>query len=201
MKSYPVNGKLFIHDSGTIAKAEDYGTFSISQDSSVVYGGTWTYTLDLNSVQNIDNQTVKDKISYLGVDGYFKIININTTISGASTTLSVSIDSSQQSYITFYDNIIENYVTNTNIINVVTNYTNEILENNKKREINVLKPRYLQQFIRDTRNIMTYKKSSQTIEDEKGNNIIITENIRNSDTYGSIFYRPNPTEIIINELA
>lgn len=199
--NYTVNGKLFIYDSATITKTENYGTFSINLDSSVDYGGTWTYTLDLNSIQNIDNQTIKDKISYIGLDGYFKIINVNTTVSGASTSLSISIDSSQQAYITFYDNILNNYVTRTNITSIVTNYTNEILENNKKREINVLKRRYLQQFIRDTRNIMTYKKSSQTIRDENDNDIIRTENIRNSDPYGATFYRPEPTEIIVNEIA
>jgi VCBS repeat-containing protein len=198
--NYTVNGKLFIYDSTTVSKTEDYGLFSVELDSNVDYGGTWTYTLNLNSIQNIDNETVKDKISFIALDGYLKTININITISGENISLSTSINSTQQSYVTFYDNIINNYVTNTNITSIVTNYTNEIIENNRKREINVLRQRYLQQFIRDTRNIMTYKKSSQVIKDKNGNNIIKTENVRDSNTYGSTFYRPNPTGIIVNEI-
>jgi hypothetical protein len=198
--NYTVNGKLFIHEASTISKTEDYGTFTIEANSNLNYGGTWTYNLNSNYFENSDDVTVDDKISYIAVDGYLKTIKINTSISNGNITLTVSIDSTQQSYLTFYDNKLGNYVTNRNITSIVTNYENEILENNKKREINVLKRRYLQQFIRDTRNIMTYKKSSQTIRDENDNDIIKTENVRNSNTYGSTFYRPNPTQVIVNEL-
>lgn len=199
--NYTVNGKLFIYDISTISRKEDYGTFEINIDSNLNYGGTWTYSLNLSSIQNLDNTTVKDTISYIALDGYVKVISINIMVSGGSITLSVSLNSTQKSYITVYDNLIKNYVTNTNITSIVTNYENEILENNKKREINVLKRRYLQQFIRDTRNIMTYKKSSQTIRDENNDDIIKTENLRESNPYGSTFYRPNPTETIVNEIV
>ena len=199
--SYEVNGNLLIHDISTVDTTENYGSFILNQDFSVGYGGTWTYSLDLNSIENISEGTVSDKISFIALDGYYKIININTTISSGSTVLSTTIDSTQQSYITFYDNKTGNYSTRRNITSIVTNYGNEILENNKKRQINVLKRKYLQQFIRDTRNIMTYKKSSQLVEDSNGNDIIRTENVRESNTYGSTFYRPSPSEIIVNELA
>lgn len=198
---YQVNGNLIIHDIGTLNTTENYGTFSIVQDSSVGYGGTWTYSVDINSIQEISDNTVSDTISFIALDGYLKVININTTVSGASTTLSISIDSTQQSYITFYDNKTGSYNTKRNITSIVTNYGYEILQNNKKREINVLKRRYLQEFIRNTRNIMNYKKSSQLVEDANGNEIIRTENVRDSNTYGSTFYRPEPTEVIINEIA
>lgn len=198
---YKVDGNLYIHDITTINLTNNYGTFQILPDSNVGYGGTWTYSLDLNSLENISEQTVSDKISYIAVDGYLKRISIKINVSSGSTTLSYSIDSSQQSYITFYDNKTESYKTKTNIVRIVTNYDYEILKNNKKREINVLKREYLQQFIRDTRNIMTYKSSSQIVDDANGNDIIRTENVRDSDTYGSTFYRPEPTEVIVNELA
>lgn len=198
---YKVDGNLYIHDITTLNLTNDYGSFTILPDSNVGYGGTWTYSLDLNSIKNLNNQTVIDKISYIATDGYLKIISIKTNISSGSTTLSYSIDSTQQSYITFYDNTTNSYKTKTNIVSAVTNYGYEILENNKKREINVLKRQYLQQFIRDTRNIMTYKSSSQIVVDSNGNSIIRTENVRENDTYGSTFYRPEPTEVIINELA
>jgi len=59
-------------------------------------------------------------------------------------------------------------------IRVVTNYEYESLENEKKRSIDILRPTYLQQFLNDIRNEMTYKRSSQFINDK----LIKTENTR-----------------------
>mgnify|MGYP001349727947 CR=1 FL=1 len=56
----------------------------------------------------------------------------------------------------------------------VTNYEYEISENEKKRSINILRPTYLQQFLNDIRNEMTYKRSSQFVNDK----LIKTENTR-----------------------
>jgi hypothetical protein len=66
----------------------------------------------------------------------------------------------------------------TNIINIanpvigVSNYEYEVLKNNEKRGIYVLKPIYLQQVLNDTRKAMTYDKSSQYVNDK----LIKTEN-------------------------
>ena len=59
-------------------------------------------------------------------------------------------------------------------IRVVTNYEYESSENEKKRSISILRPIYLQQFLNDIRNEMTYKRSSQFINDK----LIKTENTR-----------------------
>jgi len=56
----------------------------------------------------------------------------------------------------------------------ISNYDYEIRKNNEKRSIYVLKPRYLQQVILDTRKEMTYDKSSQYVD----NRTIKTENTR-----------------------
>jgi len=56
----------------------------------------------------------------------------------------------------------------------ISNYEYEVLKNNKKRTIYVLKPIYLQQIINDTRKAMTYDKSSQYVNDK----LIRTENTR-----------------------
>jgi CRISPR/Cas system CMR-associated protein Cmr3 (group 5 of RAMP superfamily) len=48
-------------------------------------------------------------------------------------------------------------------IKEVSNYEYEILENEKKRKILILKPQYLSVFINDMKNIMTYDESSQYI--------------------------------------
>ena len=56
----------------------------------------------------------------------------------------------------------------------ISNYEYEVRKNDKKRDIYVLKPSYLQQVINDTRKAMTYDKSSQYVNDK----LIRTENTR-----------------------
>ena len=56
----------------------------------------------------------------------------------------------------------------------ISNYEYEVRKNNKKRDIYILKPAYLQQVINDTRKAMTYDKSSQYVNDK----LIRTENTR-----------------------
>lgn len=195
-----IKGNLFITSLDTIKTTENYGTFLINQKPNTVYGGTWKYILNEDSIEK--NQTVSDKISFVSKDGYLKTITINiSTDESKNATLTYNLDSSQQSYITFYDNKTNSLITRTNITVQVTNYGNEILKNNEKRNINVLKPRYLQEFIRDTRNVMQYKKSSQLITDENDKKIIRTENVRNYDNVGRTFERPAPSEVIVNILA
>jgi hypothetical protein len=59
----------------------------------------------------------------------------------------------------------------------ISNYEYEVLKNNKKRTIYVLKPIYLQQVLNDTRKAMTYDQSSQYVN----NKTIKTENTRASN--------------------
>jgi hypothetical protein len=67
-----------------------------------------------------------------------------------------------------------------NIVNIpnpvvgISNYEYEIQKNNEKRSIYVLKPRYLQQVLTDTKKAMTYDQSSQYVSDR----LIRTENTR-----------------------
>lgn len=49
-------------------------------------------------------------------------------------------------------------------IKEVTNYEYEVLENEKKRKILILKPQYLSVFISDMKNIMKYDESSQYVD-------------------------------------
>jgi hypothetical protein len=46
----------------------------------------------------------------------------------------------------------------------VSNYEYEVLENEKKRKILILKPEYLAVFISDMKNIMKYAESSQYVD-------------------------------------
>ena len=58
----------------------------------------------------------------------------------------------------------------------ISNWEYETLENKKKSSIYLLKKQYLQQFLNDMRDIMTYQKSSEY----KNEKLIQTENTRNT---------------------
>ena len=75
--------------------------------------------------------------------------------------------------VSYYD---ERNITTTpsDTVRGVTYYEYEVKENEKKRNIFVLRAEYLQQFLNDIRNEMTYKRSSQYVN----NKLIKTENTR-----------------------
>lgn len=58
----------------------------------------------------------------------------------------------------------------------ISNYVYETRKNDAKRSIFLLKPSYLQQFLNDMRDIMTYQRSSQYVDSR----LIKTENTRNT---------------------
>jgi hypothetical protein len=49
-------------------------------------------------------------------------------------------------------------------IKEVTNYEYEVLENEKKRKIQILKPQFLSVFMSDMKDIMKYDESSQYLD-------------------------------------
>ena len=70
----------------------------------------------------------------------------------------------------------ENINAELNPVRGVTYYEYESILNEEKRNIDVLRSEYLQQFLNDIRNEMTYKRSSQFVNDK----LIKTENTRNT---------------------
>ena len=76
--------------------------------------------------------------------------------------------------VTFFDDGINQQVTRTNIASPITNYMHEQKLNDKKREIFLLKPEYINLMIDDLQEIMTYKKGSTQFLDRtliQGDNI------------------------------
>ena len=67
----------------------------------------------------------------------------------------------------YYDNVLGSYQTKsgTNVRTGVSHYEYETSENNKKRQIQILRLEYLQQFLNDFRDIMVYDKSSQYVDE------------------------------------
>ena len=72
---------------------------------------------------------------------------------------------------------IENPLENINPVTGVSNYEYEVIKNNQKRSIYILKPSYLQQAINDIKKAMTYDRSSQYVNDK----LIKTQNTRVSN--------------------
>lgn len=64
-----------------------------------------------------------------------------------------------------------------NPVTGVSNYEYEVIKNDKKRSIYILKPSYLQQAINDIKKAMTYDRSSQYVNDK----LIKTQNTRVSN--------------------
>ena len=68
----------------------------------------------------------------------------------------------------------DDYTLTLNPVAGISNYEYEVIKNNKKRSIYLLKPGYLQQFLNDMREQMLYDRSSQYISED----LIATENTR-----------------------
>jgi len=64
-----------------------------------------------------------------------------------------------------------------NPVTGISNYEYEVIKNDKKRSIYILKPSYLQQAINDIKKAMTYDRSSQYVNDK----LIKTQNTRVSN--------------------
>ena len=117
--------------------------------------------------EKYDNETVL----YSGIHHYEanEVKTSNNDIIIASGTR-VSVGQS----VSYFDDGLENQVVVTDIALPVTNYTFEENENNKKREIFLLKPIYLSVVFDDLEKIMKYKEGSTQFLDEtlvKGDDI------------------------------
>jgi len=111
------------------------------------------YGTDLNAVHHYETTEVKDSRGRLILPAG-KVVDSTFTIPNPSNPLATL-----------------------NPVTGVSNYEYEVAKNNEKRGIYVLKPRYLQQVVTDTRKAMTYDKSSQYVD----NKLIRTENTRASN--------------------
>jgi hypothetical protein len=111
------------------------------------------YGNDLNSVHHYETTEVKDSQDRLILPAG-KIVDSNFTIPNPSSPTSTL-----------------------NPVIGISNYEYEVRKNNEKRSIYVLKPRYLQQIILDTRKEMNYDKSSQYVNGR----LIKTENTKASN--------------------
>ena len=76
--------------------------------------------------------------------------------------------------VTFYDDGLQKEITISNVATPITNYTYEEKLNNRKRIINILKPKYLNIVFDDLEEMMQYKEGSTQYVSEtlkRGDNI------------------------------
>ncbi len=139
----------------------------LSNRDLYVYAENKYTTANLNDIHHYETIEVRDAKGRL-ILPKGQIVDANFTIKqtpGASYT-----------GIRTYGNISYN-PDSTGAINPVigvTNYEYEVKRNEDKREIFILKPSYLQQFLNDMRVIMNYDESSEYVN----NKLIRTENTR-----------------------
>jgi hypothetical protein len=122
------------------------------------------YGEDLNAIHHYETKEVRDSQDRLILPAG-KVVDANFTVSYYENEKVYTNDNSILGADVLY---IANPVVG------VTNYEYEVSKNNDKRSIYVLKPRYLQQVLLDTRKEMTYDVSSQYVN----NKTIKTENTR-----------------------
>jgi hypothetical protein len=106
------------------------------------------YGEELNDIHHYETKEVKDSMNRLIIPSG-KIVDSNFTIPKPGSPTETL-----------------------NPIVGISNYEYEVRKNNEKRSIYVLKPRYLQQVLNDTRKAMTYDRSSQYVNEK----LIKTEN-------------------------
>tara|TARA_X000000368_G_scaffold362997_1_gene307924 strand:+ start:62 stop:799 length:738 start_codon:yes stop_codon:yes gene_type:complete len=135
-------------------------------------------TAKMNEVHHYETKEIRDELNRLIlpegliVDDEFKIDGPGKKyrVSGAAPiTWKLVAD---EGNITLTNDELS--VATDNIAYPVTNFDYEIIENEKKRKIDLLRPEYVQQFLLDFREIMRYDRNSQYISDK----LIGTENTR-----------------------
>jgi hypothetical protein len=136
---------------------------NVSKDSLIIKSSAAGNNISTNDELVIDGQ-------------YIPVVSVtsNTIENTKNITLSSPIPTNISKGSTLTFKVRNTVLIETNPVVGISNYEYEVRKNDDKRGIYVLKPRYLQQVLNDTRKAMTYDKSSQYINSR----LIRTENTR-----------------------
>ena len=129
------------------------------------------YGTEINSVKFYETKEIKDSKGRLIVPAG-EVVDRNYKLPKPDVD-----DLPTQSYVKYYDEDTNSYVTVQNITVPVTNLEYETRKNDLKREIRVLKKQYLEMFLNDMRVEMKYKPlASQYVTEylKRGENLRIT---------------------------
>ena len=129
------------------------------------------YGTDLNAVHHYETIEVRDNKGRLILPAGQRVdqnFTIPTPYDASATNFYIGVRPQS-------DNIDYRSVnSDINPVTGVSNYEYETQLNESKRQIEVMKPIYLQQFLNDMRELMNYKESSQTVNGK----LLTTENTR-----------------------
>ena len=126
------------------------------------------YGSDMNANRFYETKEVKDSKGRI-------ILAAGSAVDANFKSPKPKVDSTPTaSYVKFWDDGLNQMVTETQVTQSISNYQYEIRMNNNKRGIYVLKNIYLQQFLNDTRRLMKYGQSTQYVNDR----MKMTDNIR-----------------------
>ena len=129
------------------------------------------YGTDLNAVHHYETIEVRDNKGRLILPAGQRVdqnFTIPTPYDASATNFYVGVRPQS-------DNIDYRSVnSDINPVTGVSNYEYETQLNESKRQIEVMKPIYLQQFLNDMRELMNYKESSRTVNGK----LLTTENTR-----------------------
>ena len=143
------------------------------------------YGNDINATHHFETTEVKDSRGRLilpagkVVDSDFTITYFdvqNTSGYNVLTQEYIAADDAEKAVIESQGRKYEIGYIKVNPTTGISNYIFETRKNDAKRSIFLLKPSYLQQFLNDMRDIMTYQRSSQYVDSR----LIKTENTRNT---------------------
>ena len=122
------------------------------------------YGTEVNAVHHYETKEVKDSSGKL-------ILPKGKTVPG---TFKIHYYDAGQLHTNDATILGENVVRIPNPVVSVTNFEYEVLKNDKKSSIYLLRPSYLQQFLNDMRDIMIYGRSSEYV----GEKLIRTDNTK-----------------------
>tara|TARA_B100000963_G_scaffold189800_1_gene165124 strand:+ start:1158 stop:1877 length:720 start_codon:yes stop_codon:yes gene_type:complete len=128
---------------------------------------------EINKVRHYETKEIKDSRGVI-VQPAGKIIDEKKQDGTTTDENGKKVPNMVDYYIDYYDNNVNKRVSGSNARSGVTYYEYEQRLNDKKRNIFVLRREYLQQFLNDIKNEMTYKKSSQFVNSK----LVKTENTR-----------------------
>ena len=128
---------------------------------------------EINNVRHYETKEIKNSRGVI-VQPSGKIIDEKKQDGTTTDENGKEVPNMVDYYFDYYDGNVNKRVSGSEARSGITYYEYEQRLNEKKRNIFVLRSEYLQQFLNDIRNEMTYKRSSQYVNDK----LIRTENTR-----------------------
>lgn len=157
INDYTASGEIvYLLNNSNISTTNNYGIFVINESKT-----SWTYTLTRPELVS-ERKSVSDALEYISQDGVKRTIKIKATEDSFDFSIDLSAEKSSGgiSYANYYDSFLDSTVIVTNITTPITNYEYEERLENEKRNIYVLKSRYLNVILDDIETLMEYKEGS-----------------------------------------